>query len=143
VERVVQAVALLKEAGFFWDAEPKVVNPEAGRPTIMGVLSNGDEVPAPTGFRLPSGELCPELQLLSVSPDYDPLAAALARLVATRFRYMCPVDSIPNPLYDQEAEAFIWSQSPEEARKHEKILEKELPYVFLAMPLVKEAVRTD
>jgi ABC-type oligopeptide transport system substrate-binding subunit len=52
-----------------------------------------------------------------------------------------------NPLYDQEAKAFFWSQSPEEARKHaillQKILEEDLPYVFLAMPLVKEAIRAD
>ena len=203
-ERVSQAVVLLKEAGFFWDAEPKAVDSEEGRPTIIGVLPNGNEVPAPAGFRLPNGELCPELQLLSVSPDYDPLAATLASLIAARFRELAiPVtvnyvslqgflervwgrdgfdfdlylfswpmgdpsfpeylyffwhssQDVPggfntpgyhNPLYDQEAEAFFWSQSPEEARKHaillQKILEEDLPYVFLAMPLLKEAIRTD
>ncbi len=202
--RIEYAVELLKGAGFFWDAEPKVVDSGTGQEKIVGVLPDGGEVSAPLGFRLPNGELCPELQLLAVAGDYNPLMAALASFIEARCRdlaipvtvnslsiqsfferiwgedgfdfdlylFSWPIgdpgfpeylyffwhssQDVPggfntpgyhNPLYDQEAEAFFWSQSPEEAREHalllQKILEEDLPYVFLAMPLVKEAFRAD
>lgn len=202
--RIAYAVELLKGAGFSWDAEPKVVDSAGGRARIIGVLPDGEEVPAPMGFRLPNGEPCPDLQLLTVASDFNPLMAELASFIEERckelaipisvnlvsiqslferiwggagfdfdlYLFSWPIgdpgfpdylyffwhssQDVPggfntagyrNPLYDRVAEAFFWSQSPEEAREHavflQKILEEDLPYLFLAMPAVREVVRMD
>ncbi len=200
--RIEYAVELLKGAGFLWDAEPKAVDSGTGQEKVVGVLPDGEEVPAPFGFRLPNGELCPELRLLTVAGDHNPLMAALAAFLEACCKELAiPVtvnllniqsfferiwgedgfdfdlylfswpmgdpgfpeylyffwhssQDVPggfntpgyhNPLYDQEAEAFFWSHSPKEAREHalllQRILGEDLPYLFLAMPLVKEAFR--
>lgn len=203
-ERVTTAVRVLKEAGFSWDAEPKVVNPGTDVEKIVGVLPDGREVLAPRGFRLPSGQYCPELELLSVSPERDPVRAFAASFVAKRCKELAipvtvnylgaqeflkriwgqdgfdfdlyvsiwPIETLAfphhlflfwhssqdvpggfntpgyrNPLYDQLAEAFLGAPSPAEARLYafalQEILVEDLPYVFLAIPLVKEAYRPD
>ncbi len=77
-QRVMEAVRILKEAGFSWDAEPKVINPGTRNETVIGVLPDGTEVPAPKGFKLPDGRYCPELELLAPSAGYDPLRATFA-----------------------------------------------------------------
>ncbi|MCS7240188.1 MAG: ABC transporter substrate-binding protein [Candidatus Bipolaricaulota bacterium] len=77
-ERVAEAVRILKEAGFSWDAEPKVVNAGTRNEMVVGVLPDGTEVPAPKGFKLPDGRYCPELELLAPSAGYDPLRATFA-----------------------------------------------------------------
>ncbi|MFN3346670.1 MAG: ABC transporter substrate-binding protein, partial [Candidatus Bipolaricaulaceae bacterium] len=77
-ERVAEAVRILKEAGFSWDAEPKVINPGTRNEAVIGVLPDGTEVPEPKGFKLPDGRYCPELELLAPSAGYDPLRATFA-----------------------------------------------------------------
>ena len=65
-ERIAQAVALLKDAGYTWDTEPQwdadggAVNPEGA------------------GLRMPNGELVPKLGLLAPSAGSDPLRATFA-----------------------------------------------------------------
>ena len=65
-ERVAQAVALLKEAGFTWEVEPRVS--EDGR----FVEQEGE------GLRMPNGEPIPEMTVLAPSPGYDPLRSTFA-----------------------------------------------------------------
>ena len=65
-ERVAQAVAMLKEAGFTWDVEPRVS--EDGR----FVEQQGE------GLRMPNGEPIPEMTVLAPSPGYDPLRSTFA-----------------------------------------------------------------
>jgi len=77
-ERVEQAVKLLKEAGFSWEAEPKVVDAGTRNERVIGVLADGTEVDAPYGFKLPDGTPCPEIELLAPSAGYDPLRATFA-----------------------------------------------------------------
>lgn len=77
-ERVAEAVRILKEAGFSWDAEPKVINPGTYNEAVIGVLPDGREISAPKGFKLPDGRYCPELELLAPSAGYDPLRATFA-----------------------------------------------------------------
>ncbi|MEN3009531.1 MAG: ABC transporter substrate-binding protein [Candidatus Bipolaricaulaceae bacterium] len=77
-ERVAEAVRVLKEAGFSWEAEPKVIHPGTRNEAVIGVLPDGTEVPAPKGFKLPDGRDCPELELLAPSAGYDPLRATFA-----------------------------------------------------------------
>lgn len=74
-QRIEEAVRILKEAGFSWDAEPKVVFPGTRNQAVVGVLPDGREVAAPRGFKLPDGTYCPELELLTPSAGYDPLRA--------------------------------------------------------------------
>ena len=77
-QRVEEAVRILKEAGFSWDAEPKVINPGTRNEAVVGVLPDGTQVPAPKGFKLPDGRYCPEIELLAPSAGYDPLRATFA-----------------------------------------------------------------
>ncbi len=77
-QRVAEAVRILKEAGFSWEAEPKVVNPGTRNEAVVGVLPDGQQVAAPRGFKLPDGTPCPELELLAPSAGYDPLRATFA-----------------------------------------------------------------
>ena len=65
-ERVAQAVALLKDAGFTWETEPRVS--EDGR----FVEQQGE------GLRMPNGEPIPELTMLAPGPGYDPLRSTFA-----------------------------------------------------------------
>ena len=65
-ERVAQTVALLKEAGFTWDVEPRVS--EDGR----FVEQQGE------GLKMPNGEPIPEMTVLAPSPGYDPLRSTFA-----------------------------------------------------------------
>ena len=65
-ERVSQAVAMLKEAGFTWETEPRVS--EDGR----FVEQKGE------GLRMPNGELIPEITIMAPSPGYDPLRSTFA-----------------------------------------------------------------
>ena len=67
-ERVAQAVALLKEAGFTWEVEPKVS--EDGR----FVEQQGE------GLKLPNGEPMPAINVLAPSPGYEPPALHLRHL---------------------------------------------------------------
>jgi ABC-type transport system substrate-binding protein len=77
-QRVEEAVRILKEAGFSWVAEPKVIHPGTRNETVVGVLPDGTQVPAPRGFKLPDGRFCPEIELLAPSAGYDPLRATFA-----------------------------------------------------------------
>ena len=78
-DRVEEAVRVLKEAGFSWDAEPVVVDKDNPRNTrVAGKLPDGTIVDEPSGFKLPNGEYCPELELLAPSAGYDPLRATFA-----------------------------------------------------------------
>ena len=65
-ERVASAVALLKEAGFTWEVEPRVS--EDGR----FVEQVGE------GLRMPNGEPIPEMTVIAPSPGYDPLRSTFA-----------------------------------------------------------------
>jgi ABC-type transport system substrate-binding protein len=65
-ERVEQAVQILRDAGFTWEAEPRVS--EDG--SFMEVEGKG--------LRMPDGELVPELTLLAPSAGYDPLRSTFA-----------------------------------------------------------------
>ena len=65
-ERIAQAVALLKGAGFTWETEPRVS--EDGR----FVEQQGE------GLRMPNGEPMPEITVLAPSPGYDPLRSTFA-----------------------------------------------------------------
>ena len=65
-ERVNLAVALLKDAGFSWDTEPRMS--EDGN--FVEQLGEG--------LKLPSGEPVPSLEVLSPSPGYDPLRSTFA-----------------------------------------------------------------
>lgn len=65
-QRVQQAVALLKSAGFGYQQEP-VLSADGGYVAQPG-----------QGLTLPSGEAMPELQLLSPAEGYDPLRATFA-----------------------------------------------------------------
>jgi len=77
-QRVREAVAILKAAGFSWEAEPLVVNEGTRNEAVVGVLPDGRRVSAPRGFKLPDGRPCPELELLAPSAGYDPLRATFA-----------------------------------------------------------------
>ena len=65
-ERLEQAVALLKRAGFTYDVEPQ-----------MSEDGNYVEV-AGEGLRMPSGQLMPELEILAPSSGYDPMRSTFA-----------------------------------------------------------------
>ncbi len=65
-QRVEQAVALLKEAGFTWETEPRVS--EDGR----FVEQKGE------GLKLPNGDPIPAMTVLAPSPGYDPLRSTFA-----------------------------------------------------------------
>lgn len=65
-QRLTQAVALLKQAGFTYDVEPQMDE-------------DGEFVEVPgEGLRMPNGELVPELEILSPSAGYDPMRATFA-----------------------------------------------------------------
>ena len=65
-DRIDQAVALLKGAGFTWEVEPLVS--EDGR--FVEVKGKG--------LKMPSGDDVPELEILSPSAGYDPLRSTFA-----------------------------------------------------------------
>ena len=65
-ERIEEAVALLKEAGFTWDEEPRVS--EDGQ----FVEQTGE------GLKMPNGESVPDIEVLAPSPGYDPLRSTFA-----------------------------------------------------------------
>ena len=65
-ERIAGAVALLKEAGFTWETEPRVS--EDGN----FVEQQGE------GLKMPNGEPVPPMEVLSPSPGYDPLRSTFA-----------------------------------------------------------------
>ena len=60
-DRLSEAVALLREAGFTWDVEPAM--DEAGRTVLAG-----------SGIKL-NGTAVPELSIMAPGPGYDPLRA--------------------------------------------------------------------
>ena len=65
-ERIDRAVALLKEAGFSWETEPRI-------------SEDGQFVEQPgEGLTMPGGEPVPEMEVLSPSPGYDPLRSTFA-----------------------------------------------------------------
>ena len=65
-ERIAQAVALLKDAGFTFEQEPEV-------------SEDGDFVSTPgKGLRMPDGSEIPALELLAPSAGYDPLRSTFA-----------------------------------------------------------------
>lgn len=65
-ERIDKAVALLKEAGFTWDVEPRV-------------SEDGNFVEQPgEGLRMPSGDPVPAMEVLAPSAGYDPLRSTFA-----------------------------------------------------------------
>lgn len=74
-QRIMEAVRILKSAGFSWDAEPRVIHPGTRNEAVVGVLPDGRQVATPRGFRLPDGTPCRELELLTPSAGYDPLRA--------------------------------------------------------------------
>ena len=65
-ERMEQAVALLKQAGFTYEQEPQ-----------MSEDGNFVEVPA-QGLRMPDGNPMEQIELIAPSPGYDPLRATFA-----------------------------------------------------------------
>lgn len=65
-ERLMEAVRILKEAGFTWVKEPRVIN------AAQGAIEPGE------GLRMPDGTPVPQLELLSPSPGYDPLRSTFA-----------------------------------------------------------------
>ena len=65
-ERVTQAVALLKDAGFTWDTEPRMS--EDGN--FVEQLGEG--------LKMPSGEPVPSMEVLAPSAGYDPLRSTFA-----------------------------------------------------------------
>ena len=65
-ERVTQAVALLKGAGFTWDTEPRMS--EDGN--FVEQLGEG--------LKMPNGEPVPNMEVLAPSPGYDPLRSTFA-----------------------------------------------------------------
>ena len=65
-ERIAQAVALLKDAGFTFEREPEV-------------SEDGDFVSTPgQGLRMPDGSEIPALELIAPSAGYDPLRSTFA-----------------------------------------------------------------
>ncbi len=65
-ERIAQAVALLKDAGFTFEQEPEV-------------SEDGDFVSTPgKGLRMPDGSEIPALELIAPSAGYDPLRSTFA-----------------------------------------------------------------
>jgi ABC-type transport system substrate-binding protein len=68
-ERIAQAVKLLKDAGFTYEAEPKLS--ADGR----SVDSHGK------GLKMPDGNPVPELEILAPSPGYDPLRSTFALFI--------------------------------------------------------------
>ncbi len=66
VERVEEAVSLLKAAGYTWETEP-VVSEDGSFMEQVG-----------EGLRLPNGELMQELEVLAPSAGYDPLRSTFA-----------------------------------------------------------------
>ncbi len=65
-ERIAQAVALLKDAGFTYEQEPEV-------------SEDGDFVSTPgKGLRMPDGSEVPKLELIAPSAGYDPLRSTFA-----------------------------------------------------------------
>lgn len=67
--RLAEAIALLKEAGFSWEVEPKM--DDAGRTVIGG-----------EGVTL-NGQTLPELEILAPGPGYDPLRATYSVWIET------------------------------------------------------------
>ncbi len=65
-ERVTQAVALLKDAGFSWDTEPRMSEHD----NFVEQLGEG--------LKLPNGEPVPSMEVLAPSPGYDPLRSTFA-----------------------------------------------------------------
>ena len=65
-ERIDEAVALLKGAGFTWDKEPKIS--EDGN----FVEQTGE------GLKMPNGDPMPEMEVMAPSPGYDPLRSTFA-----------------------------------------------------------------
>lgn len=66
VERVKEAVSILKEAGYSWEVEPQV-DVERNEVTRRG-----------RGLKMPDGSLVEEFELLAPGPGYDPLRATFA-----------------------------------------------------------------
>ena len=65
-ERLAQAVALLKRAGFIYDVEPQM-SEDGNYVEVVG-----------EGLRMPSGQLMPELEILAPSSGYDPMRSTFA-----------------------------------------------------------------
>jgi ABC-type transport system substrate-binding protein len=65
-DRIAQAVALLKGAGFTWQTEPK-----------MSQDGKFVEVEG-KGLKMPNGQPVPSLEILAPSPGYDPLRSTFA-----------------------------------------------------------------
>ena len=65
-ERIAQAVAFLKQAGFTYDVEPQI-SEDGNYVEVVG-----------EGLRMPNGELMPELEILAPSAGYDPMRSTFA-----------------------------------------------------------------
>ena len=66
-DRFVEAVKILKDAGYTWESEP-VIDPENRDPVTT----------AGTGLTMPNGEKVQQLELLAPGPGYDPFRATFA-----------------------------------------------------------------
>ncbi len=80
-ERVNEAIAVLKDAGWSWDVEPFYDEDLV------------DTVPG-EGLRMPNGELMPKIKILGPGPAYDPLRATFNQWISEWMRELgMPVES--------------------------------------------------
>ena len=66
-DRFLEAVQILKDAGYTWEAEP-VIDPENPDPVVT----------AGVGLTMPNGEKVQELELMAPGPGYDPFRATFS-----------------------------------------------------------------
>lgn len=104
-QRFTEAVRVLKDAGYTWDAEP-VIDPE----NQDAVTSAGE------GLTMPNGTKVPELEILAPGPGYDPFRATFAIWVETWLNDLgIPAVAVPTD-FNAIIGAVFPPQTPESAQ---------------------------
>jgi ABC-type transport system substrate-binding protein len=95
--KVEEAVRILKEAGFSWEAEPVVLDRDQPRlARVAGQLPDGTIVTKPYGFKLPDGTPCPEVEFLIMTSGYDPLRHTFGLYIEQWCQEIgLPVEAVP------------------------------------------------
>jgi len=95
--KVEEAVRLLKEAGFSWEAEPVVLDRDQPRMArVGGKLADGTIVDKPSGLKLPDGTPCPNVEFLIMTSGYDPLRHTFGLYIEQWCQEIgLPVEAVP------------------------------------------------
>lgn len=106
-ERFLEAVRILRDAGYTWESEP-VIDPENDQDPV--------QVPG-VGLTMPNGRPVPDLVLLAPGPGYDPLRATYGVWIETFIRDLgIPIVNRPSDFETIRAAVFP-PQTPETAQE--------------------------